>query len=193
MPLINVRERKRELRARFRRYRADCPPELKCQLDEKLTQRFLALDEYKSCDTLFAYISRGIECDTSKIIAQAFADGKRVAVPKCREKSNEMDFYYIKSYDDLKSGKYGILEPDPELCEPVTVFSQGLCLVPGLCYDLQGYRLGFGGGYYDRFLNIFEGITAGICYSKCTMNELPRGAFDKATDILVTEKFVNYR
>lgn len=193
MPLINIRERKKELRARYRRYRGECHPELKRELDKRLTERFLDLDEYKSCNTLFAYISRGIECDTSGIITRAFADGKLVAVPKCREKSNEMDFYYIKSYDDLRSGRYGIMEPDPKLCRLVTDFSQGLCLVPGLCYDLQGYRLGFGGGYYDRFLTGFKGITAGICYSKCIVSELPRGPFDKAADILVTEKFVNFR
>ena len=102
-----------------------------------------------------------------------------------------MDFYFIKSYDDLSPGKYGILEPVPERCEKAVDFLRGLCLVPGLSFDLQGYRLGFGKGYYDRFLSDFGGTTVGICYSKCTMGELPRGTFDRAVDIVLTEKFSN--
>jgi len=63
--------------------------------------------------------------------------------------------------------------------------------VPGLSFDLQGYRLGFGKGYYDRFLSDFGGVTVGVCYGKCTVTELPRGAFDRAVDIVMTEKFSN--
>ena len=191
MPLINVRKRKHELRARFKRFRAECPPELKKSLDKRLFERFASLEEYRAADVLFAYISQPIECDTSAIIADALEKGKRVAVPKCHKTSNEMDFYFIKSYDDLSPGKYGLLEPVPERCEKAVDFSCGLCLVPGLSFDLQGYRLGFGKGYYDRFLSDFGGTTVGICYSKCTMGELPRGTFDRAVDIVLTEKFSN--
>ena len=174
MPLINVRKRKHELRARFKRFRAECPPELKKSLDKRLFERFASLEEYLAADVLFAYISQPIECDTSAIIADALEKGKRVAVPKCH-----------------KTSKYGILEPVPERCEKAVDFSCGLCLVPGLSFDLQGYRLGFGKGYYDRFLSDFGGTTVGICYSKCTMGELPRGTFDRAVDIVLTEKFSN--
>ena len=191
MPLINVRKRKHELRARFKRFRAECPPELKKSLDKRLFERFASLEEYRAADVLFAYISQPIECDTSAIIADALEKGKRVAVPKCHKTSNEMDFYFIKSYDDLSPGKYGILEPVPERCEKAVDFSCGLCLVPGLSFDLQGYRLGFGKGYYDRFLDEFGGVTVGICYAKYTLKQLPRGAHDRRTDIIVTEKFIN--
>ncbi len=188
---MNVRERKRALRAQFKRLRAECPAQLKREMDKKLFERFVSLEEYAACDTLFAYISGEIECDTSAIILRALADGKRVAVPRCAERTNEISFYFINSYDDLEKGKYGILEPKTEVCERAEDFSRGLCLVPGLSFDLQGYRLGFGKGYYDRFLSRFGGVTAGICYAKCTLTELPRGAFDRAVDILITEKFMN--
>lgn len=191
MPLMNVRERKRALRAQFKRLRAECPAQLKREMDKKLFERFVSLEEYAACDTLFAYISGEIECDTSAIILRALADGKRIAVPRCAERTNEISFYFINSYDDLEKGKYGILEPKTEVCERAEDFSRGLCLVPGLSFDLQGYRLGFGKGYYDRFLSRFGGVTAGICYAKCTLTELPRGAFDRAVDILITEKFMN--
>ena len=191
MPLINVRQRKRELRARYKKLRAECDPALKKKLDEQLCERFCSLEEFAACETLFAFISTGIECDTEPIIREAFARGKRVAVPKCRADENEMDFYFIHSYEDLAPGKYGILEPDPDKCETATDWKSGLCLVPGLCFDYDRYRLGFGKGYYDRFISGFGGVTAGVCYSRCIVSELPRGNYDKAVDILVTERFIN--
>lgn len=192
MPLKNTRERKNELRAVYKRLRAECPENVKKSLDKGLTEKFLSLDEYKNCKTLFAFVSSAIEVDTSAIIQKALSDGKKLAVPKCRDKSGLMDFYYINSTDCLKKGAFSILEPDSEKCELADDLSEGLCLVPGLCFDLQGYRLGFGKGYYDRFLGDFGGITVGICYSRCIEKELPRGVFDKSVDILVTEKFINH-
>lgn len=188
----NVRQRKAELRSVYRRLRSQCPAEVKKELDIRLSQQFLSLDEYKSCKTLFAFVSTPIEVDTSVIISTALKDGKQVAVPKCRDKSGLMDFFYITSTDCLKKGAFSIMEPDEALCERVTDLSDGLCLVPGLCFDRQGYRIGFGKGYYDRFLEEFGGTTVGICYSRCVEKELPRGIFDRNTDILVTEKFTNY-
>lgn len=192
MPLKNIKERKRELRAYYKKLRAEFPQDIKQDLDKELTQKFLLLDEYKNCDTLFAFVSMPIECDTSKIIDNALLDNKRVALPKCKNKSGIMDFYFINSKDDLKKGMYSIFEPDSYKCKLVTDFSHGLCLVPGLCFDFQGYRLGFGKGYYDRFLNDFGGTSVGICYSRYVEKSLPHGIFDKYTDILVTEKFVNH-
>ena len=191
MPLINVRRRKRELRAKYKRTRASMPAELKKRLDRRLTESFLSLEEYKSCATLFIFVSSAIECDTSAMIADALSSGKRLAVPRCGEISGEMDFYYITSTDELEKGKFGILEPVPERCERVEDISEGLCVVPGLCFDLEGYRVGFGKGYYDRFLQRFGGTTVGVCYYKCIQNNLPKGVYDKPVDILVTERFIN--
>jgi 5-formyltetrahydrofolate cyclo-ligase len=191
MLIGNLKNRKTELRAKHRRFRQKCPPEIKSTLDQKLTAAFLSLDEYKSCKTLFAFVSSDIEVDTSEIIKSAFANGKRVAVPKCRNKKGLMDFYYINSTADLKRGAFNILEPDADICEKVTSFDEGLCIVPGLCFDKYGYRLGFGKGYYDRFLDEFSGISVGLCYSKCIEQKLPVGAYDKPVDILITEKYTN--
>ena len=191
MLLVNVKAEKRRLRAKYKKLRLACPPEIKEKLDRGLTSRVLSLPEYEQAQTLFIFVSTPIECDTSQIIADAFKKGKRVCVPRCVDKSGKLEFYRIRSTDDLVSGMFSLLEPDPEKCERVTDFSSGLCVVPGLCFDLEGYRVGFGKGYYDRFLNSFGGITAGICYSKYTVKQLPRGAHDRNTGILVTERFVN--
>ena len=191
MLLINVKEEKRRLRARYKKLRAQCPKDVKLRLDSALTAKVLGTEEYKSCETLFIFVSSEIECDTSQIIGDAFSKGKRVAVPRCADKSGKMDFYYIRSFGDLSEGMFSILEPDPEKCERVADLSKGLCVVPGLCFDLEGYRVGFGKGYYDRFLDEFGGVTVGICYAKYTLKQLPRGAHDRRTDIIVTEKFIN--
>ena len=191
MFLVNVKEEKRRLRAHYKKLRAQCPPELKRKLDEKLTSSVLGTEEYQSCKTLFIFVSSPIECDTMQIINDALNSGKRVAVPRCADKSGRMAFYYITSASDLEKGAFSLLEPDPEKCEKVTDLSEGFCVVPGLCFDLEGYRVGFGKGYYDRFLDSFGGTTAGICYSRYTLNQLPRGTFDRHTDMLITEKFIN--
>ncbi len=192
MSLRSIRERKVELRNSYRKIREEFSEKDKKSLDDQLALKFLSLEEYKSCKTLFVFVSSPIEIDTAKIIRTAFSDKKQVAVPKCRDNSGLMDFYYINSTDCLKKGAFSILEPDPEKCEIVSNLSDGLCIVPGLCYDLQGYRIGFGKGYYDRFLEKFKGTTVGICYSRCVRNELPKDCFDKSVDILITEKYINY-
>lgn len=189
--MINVKEEKRRLRARYKKLRTECPADVKERLDKALTEQVLNMPEYKSCEKLFIFVSSEIECDTSQIIADAFKCGKLVAVPRCADKWGKMDFYFISSLDDLEKGSYSLMEPKTEKCEKVKDFSAGLCIVPGLCFDLEGYRIGFGKGYYDRFLDDFGGVTAGICYSKYTLKQLPRGAHDRHTDILVTEKFIN--
>ena len=191
MLLVNVKEEKRCLRKKYKKLRAACPPDIKQKLDRALTQRVLSLPEYERAQRLFIFVSTHIECDTAQIIADALQKGKRVCVPRCADKSGRLDFYVIRSVDDLVSGMFSLMEPDPAKCERVTDFSEGLCIVPGLCFDLEGYRVGFGKGYYDRFLNHFSGVTAGICYSKYTVKQLPRGTHDRHTDILVTERFVN--
>lgn len=192
MPVKNIKNLKNDLRAKHRKIRMTCPTDIKRALDQKLTESFLNTDEYKNCSTLFVFVSSPIEVETSDIINSAFVAGKRIAVPRCRDKSGLMDFYYINSVEQLKKGAFSIFEPDPDECELVEDLSQGVCIVPGLCFDMDGYRLGFGGGYYDRFLQLFGGITIGLCYSKCIERELPKGIYDKPVDIIITEKYTNY-
>lgn len=191
MPVINIREQKKILRAKHKKLRAECPADIKKSLDERLFQKFCSLQEYKDCETLFAFASTAIEVDTGRIIEAALSDGKRLALPRCRAGQPLMDFYYVTSLSALEKGAYSLMEPNPALCERVEDYSHGLCLVPGLCFDLSGYRVGFGKGYYDRFLQDFSGVTAGLCYQRNIEQKIPAGIFDKPVDILITEKFIN--
>ncbi len=192
MSVNNIKQLKIELRRVCRQARTELINNGKKELDKILAERFLSLNEYKDCKTLFAYVSTEFEVDTSFIISSALNDGKRVAVPKCTDEFGNMDFYYITSIDCLKKGAYSIMEPDETLCTKVSDFSDGLCLVPGLCFENQGYRLGYGKGYYDRFLEHFFGTSVGLCYSSLVQSRIPVDVYDKNVDILITENNINY-
>lgn len=157
--------------------------------DVEIISRLLCTEEYSRADMILTYVSVGDEPDTIGLIHAAFANGKKVAVPKCMS-GNTMEFYLIASMDDLKEGKYGLLEPDESKCKKAELTESCICVVPGLAFDAKGYRLGRGGGYYDRFLKDFKGISMGVCYQDFFRLELEHQAFDVAVDIIVTENFV---
>lgn len=140
---------------------------------------------YKTAQTVFVYWSCGSEVDTHRIIDKALGDKKKVALPKCTDKNGNMEFYYISSLDDLSDGMYGIKEPNNN--NNADVFSgNDLCLVPGISFDKYGYRLGYGKGYYDRFLSSFNGVSVGLCYDACLSETLPKDEFDKKVDYIIT-------
>lgn len=183
----DIRPLKQKLRAESKLYRNELSSNEKAELDSKISDRLFNTWQYKSCEVLLTYVSTEIEVDTREIISRALADGKRVAVPRCIDNTRFMDFYFIKDFDDLEGGYMGVLEPIPEKCEKMTDFSEGLCIVPALMFDLYGYRLGYGKGYYDRFLSNFCGETLGICYNRCVREKLPHGKFDKCVERIITQ------
>lgn len=190
MHVKNIKEIKINLRARYRQFREKLSEDQKIGLDSTIQSRLLALREYAAADTIFTYVSKPIEVDTIALIKAALANHKQVAVPRCVTETYDMQFYYITSLDDLEKGSFGVLEPIVSKCRLVTDFSKGFCIVPGLSFDAQGYRLGYGKGYYDRFLAEFGGDTVGICYSGCVQWNLPHGYYDKPVNILITEKYI---
>jgi 5-formyltetrahydrofolate cyclo-ligase len=190
MPLTDIRPVKAALREKYRNIRTAMTPEEKKGYDDAIAEQVRRLWQYEKNDTLLVYVSTPIEVDTHKIIVQALKDGKKVAVPRCVEGTRNMEFYYIRSLDDLAPGSFGVLEPAPVEETLMTDFSKGLCIVPAFSYDWSGYRLGYGKGYYDRFLSAFNGNIIGICYSSCVQRSLPHGRFDRPVELLVTENYL---
>lgn len=190
MHVRNIKEVKINLRMRYREVRQTIDAKKKLEMDAAMQSRLLALREYARHDTIFTYVSKPIEVDTIALISAALVNHKRVAVPRCVPDTYDMEFYYISSIDDLENGMFGVLEPNIEKCRKVTDYSNGLCVVPGLAFDAQGYRLGYGKGYYDRFLSEFKGMKVGICYTACVQWNLPHGYYDKPVDLLITEKYI---
>lgn len=190
MSVTDIRPIKTELRQKYRSLRQAMPQEIKDAKDLAIADKVRHLWQYENNHILLVYVSTAIEVDTFRIIHNALSDGKRVAVPRCVPDSRNMEFYYIDSTDELQPGMFGVLEP---LQNPDKLYNEhdgGLCLVPAFSYDWHGYRLGYGKGYYDRFLSRFNGNIVGICYSDCVQRTLPHGRYDRPVELLVTDKYL---
>ena len=142
------------------------------------------------CDAeeILCYYPIKDEISTLEIIASAINSGKRLYLPVCTADKGVMRFYRITSPNELKTGKFGLTEPDTEICKEATEFSNALCIVPAYTYDYQGFRLGYGGGYYDRFLADFGFTKIGLCYDELISNRLPKDSFDIKVDYIITDK-----
>ena len=117
---FDIREYKKELRAKFKQIRRDMPEQTKAELDDKICRKLVSTDAYKRCKRLLTYVSTEIEVDTMQLIYTALADGKTVAVPRCIDGTRNMDFFIITSDGQLEARTFGVLEPDPEKCEMLT-------------------------------------------------------------------------
>lgn len=186
----DIRPVKARLREHYKALRRAMTPADKAARDRRIARRVGALWQYRQSRMLLTYVSTAIEVDTRGIIRRALDDGKIVGVPRCVDGTRNMEFYRIRSLEELEPRTFGVLEPDPARCEKLTNFQNSLCLVPALCYDEGGYRLGYGKGYYDRFLSRYPGVMVGIAYRSCVRRRLPRGRFDRPVELLVTEQYV---
>lgn len=162
----------------------------KAELDRMIRENLLGSELYKMADVILSFISIDGEPDTREMIRKALADGKTVAVPKCLPE-HKMTFYVIDSLDDCTEGAYGIPEPASRCREVRLTDGNILCIVPGLAFDRKGARLGYGGGYYDRFLSRHNNICAiGCCAERFVVDSVPEEDTDQRLCGLVTEKTV---
>lgn len=173
--------------------RREIPQEEKAALDKAMQERLFASELYRQADVLLIFLSVGDEPDTYGILKKAQADGKITAVPKCLPE-HQMLFYVIRSTEDCTAGKYNIPEPKAHCPEVNLSEGQILCLVPGLAFDKKGARLGYGGGYYDRFLEKHPQICAvGYCAERFVIEDVPEEETDQRLWGLVTENMVEVR
>lgn len=184
---IDIRNYKQDLRAKCRVVRENMDKTQKAALDKSIAENVRRLKEYRPSNTLLVYISTPIEVDTIRIIENAWADGKKVAVPRCIPETRDMEFHYIENLECLSPGAFSVLEPDENL-PIVTDFSGCLMIVPGMQFDMNGYRIGYGKGYYDRYMARFTGKSAGICYSGELRPFMYHGRYDQPVNIIVTDK-----
>ena len=175
---------KKELRKIYRARRKAV--QNKADKDHKIALSLLDSQEVALSDTVLIYISIDSEIDTSFIISELLKKKKRVAVPKC-SKDGIMEFIYIGSTDELISGMYGIPEPSGSECAVIT--DKTVCIVPALAFTTDGVRLGYGGGYYDRFLAVNSKIsTIGLCYECLVAENLPSEEYDIKIKKFITEE-----
>ena len=180
-----INQEKKALRAEYKALR-NAVADIEAKSDS-VYELFIDSDLYYDAKIVLLYWSVDSEVGTHKMIDKVLSDGKRLALPKCMDSNGNMLFYFVRSYDDIVDGMYGIKEPIED--ELYTASDEpSLCVVPGLCYTRDGYRLGYGKGYYDRHLSSKNVLKIGVCYTQFLSDSIPRGRFDLAVDIIVTEK-----
>lgn len=155
-----MRELKQALRRELIALRKAMSAEDKKNADEDIFGQVRPLLDKASA--VFTYASTNIEVDTRQLIEYCLKRGIPTALPVSGE--NELAFYFIKSADELKPGKFNIDEPPTDF--PAIADEKTLCVVPALCADGNGARLGYGRGYYDRFLSGFTGTSVILCYKE---------------------------
>lgn len=183
---------KRQLRQKMRKKRQEMLLSEKEKLDAAMYHQFISSTAYRCCKQLFCFVSLPQEPQTKQILRQALYDGKSVAVPRCLS-DHTMQFYRLDPklavMEQLEPGTYGVLEPPetlpammPDAAHPV------LCLVPGLAFDRRGGRLGYGAGYYDRFLAAYPFMQKiGYAASQFVIDDVPMEPTDQRLDGIATE------
>lgn len=181
---------KQEIREEMKKRRNAFTGAERAEADRKIRQNLLELEVVKKAANYFSFVSYGTEVDTMELISLLLRQKKRVAVP--RVKGREMDFYQISSLEQMKPGYQGILEP----CFGHRVRGEnGVMLLPGLAFDERRHRVGYGGGFYDRYLATKAGeklTTVAIAYDFQLVEHIVAESFDRTPDILVTDRRIIY-
>ncbi|MBB6454275.1 5-formyltetrahydrofolate cyclo-ligase [Salirhabdus euzebyi] len=161
------------------------------ELSLKLTNHVIHTSWWKEATTIGITISMEHEWNTRYLIEAAWKEGKKVGVPKCFPKDNhKMVFYHFTDFKDLEKVYFGLFEPNPNKSKLVTKEEIELLFVPGLLFDSKGFRIGYGGGYYDRYLKGFEQTSLSIAMEKQIITNVPRDQYDQPVKHIITENGV---
>lgn len=183
-----VQQEKRALRGASLARRREITREEKVAYDTAILKTLLSLPDVQKAASLLAYVSaKENEADTWGMLRAFLAEGRAVFVPVTGRDFGRMDWSRVLSLGELRPARFGLFEPEPadyrlEMPPPPAV-----CLVPGLAFTRTGHRLGYGGGYFDRFLEGFPGCKIGLAYGMQVVESVPVEAHDIPVDLLVTE------
>ena len=173
---------KEELRRSIREQKRAMTEEQIVSASEKLGQLFAATEAYQKAETIYGYLPYNQEVRTVPMLQRAIDDGKKVAVPKVF--GDEMKFIYLDDLMAVEKGYAGI--PEPVADGPVADDREALVLMPGLAFDPQGHRIGYGGGFYDKFLAAEPNHpTVALCYAFQMLPELQTEEFDIPVDCVL--------
>ncbi len=180
---------KKLIRSSIRKLRDSMPEDERSVKSERITDSVTGTPEYKAARDVLIYVSTGSEADTTELIKRCFEDKKNVYVPKVYGK--EMRFISIGSLDELTPGYYGIMEPVSD--EPVwekgsrDTYNDSLCIMPGLAFDRKFNRIGYGGGFYDKFLEKAQVYKMAVCYDCQIVERIDAQDTDIKPDMIVTD------
>ncbi len=183
---------KQHLREAFRQARDAMSPDERQASSSSILMKLRELPEVQRASLILTYVSFGSEVRTERVIEEALRAGKQVAVPRCVAHGHLLEWHLIDGFEGMERSPFGMLEPtsDPGTLLPKEAkLANAVALVPGLAFDAYGRRLGYGGGYYDRFLPSFKaagGVSIGLCHAcQLSAEPLPQGPHDVLMDIVV--------
>ncbi|WNB93538.1 5-formyltetrahydrofolate cyclo-ligase [Bacillus sp. NEB1478] len=153
----------------------------------KISKLLLQTLQWKKSKCIGITISRNFELDTSMIIEMAWKEGKTICVPKCYKENRKMEFRELHSFEDLENVYMDLYEPKVDKTEVIQPERIDLLVVPGLVFDRSGYRIGYGGGYYDRYLANFNGNTVSLAFIDQISENLPHEKFDIPVEQIISE------
>ena len=184
------------MRQAYKAVRESLLPEDKARFDACIEEALLDSMSVRYSGKILAYASLAGEVETTEFCRKVLACGRELYLPKSYP-GGLLRFFAVGSLEELQKGAFGVLEPEERAEKAYVPSSQkpDLCLVPGICFDVYGYRIGYGKGYYDRFLANFTGVSMGLAYEACVCRDaLPiEKRTDKPVDFIVTEKGINKR
>lgn len=183
---------KKEIRKMILNKRDNIEIEERILKDKKIFDSFVKSEYYKSAKVIFSFVSFGSEVNTKNIIVQAIKDHKTVCVPKVISKAEGIKTYRIEGLNELEEGYYHILEPKTH-CIEIDKRTIDLIIIPGVSFDRNGGRIGYGGGFYDRFLYDIEGavLKIALAYELQVLQDIPMLQHDIRIDALITEREIN--
>ena len=191
---------KSEIRTMMKAVKNEFEPMMISFAGEVIGYKVMAMEEYKNADTIFIYADYNREVPTSTIIADALKSGKKVALPKVYNQDlakeeidrNYMKFHYITSMEDLEQGYNGIREPKEDL--PVADYDTegSVMIMPLMAFDAKRNRVGYGAGFYDRYLNSHKvAYKIGIAYDEQKVDNIDDSTeYDVRPDVIVTQKAI---
>ncbi|MBL4937123.1 5-formyltetrahydrofolate cyclo-ligase [Clostridium sp. YIM B02515] len=180
---------KSEIRKKILEQRESIDSDIRSKWDESIFKRLITSELYKRANTIFTFVSFKSEVDTHMIINDAISNHKTICVPKINSKQEGIKLYKIDSFNQLKKGYFGILEPI-ESCQQVDKNSLDLILMPGVAFDRYGGRVGYGAAFYDRFIsNMNKHVDKiALAYHFQVLDSVPMNEHDIRIDGIITEK-----
>lgn len=182
---------KHSMRKAYRKLRDSLTPAQISKNSQEIISNLMAFSRFKTAGAVLCYMSFGSEVDTKPLIHRMLKDSRTVLLPVTDPKTTTMIASQIKDFSELEKSHYGILEPKREFLRPVAPQSIDIILIPGLVFDKRGYRIGYGKGYYDKYLPLCtNAIKIGLAYSFQVTDKIAFEPHDLPADYIVTEKGV---
>lgn len=181
---------KKSLRKEMLKKRSQLSKDKRNLLSEDISNSLYQTEYYKQAKTIMAFISFGSEINTRYLIEKSINLGKKIVIPVTIPETKELKVSQLLDYSELELGFYNILTPKEEFLRFVDPSTIDLVLVPGLIFAKNGYRIGYGGGYYDRFLSKLDPKVPkiGIAFDLQVQDRVPTNQYDIPVDFILTEK-----